>query len=66
MHFLFSYIRPIIFTHKHNWRKWRNFDLDNVFKNYIKNGMLKNYGFLDVEQFLDARKNFIIKEVSQS
>ena len=41
----------------------RWFELDNVFKNSIKIGMLKNYGFLDVEQFLEACKEIFCEQI---
>ena len=39
-------------------------EVENVFKNSIKVGMLKNYGFLDVEQFLNACKVIFCEQIS--
>lgn len=40
------------------------FQLNNIFKNSIKVGMLKNYGYLDVGQFLDACKKTFCEQIS--
>lgn len=39
------------------------FELENIFKNSIKLGMLKNYGFLDVEDFLNACKVIFFEQI---